>query len=122
MLGIPLNLSLDVGHKRGRFSETLSEKGLEFILSKESSSVAINLGLVLLPAKVDPILEERGRKRNTLGPRSTGHVKMVLALLTEIIALYIQVSIIQVGVMGLESSLPRGRVFLAMFLALDKQF
>ena len=122
MLGISLNLGPDVGHERGGFPETLSEKSFEFIPSKESNLVALNLGLVLLPAEVDPIPKKRGRKENTLGPRGTGRVEMVFALLTEIVALYMQVSIILVGVTGFESSLPGGGVCLAMFLALNKQF
>ena len=122
VLGISLNFGSDVDHKQGRFPKTLSEKSLEFVLSKRGGPVALNLGLVLLPAEVDPILEERGRKRDTFGLRGTGRVKMILALSTEIVALHMQVLIIQVGVTGLEGSLLGGGVCLAMFLALDKQF
>ena len=94
MLGIPLNFSPDIGHKRGGFSETLSEKGLEFILSKGGGPVALNLGLTLLPVEVEPIPKEQGCEGNTLEPCDTGRVKMVLALLTEIVALHMQGPII----------------------------
>ena len=103
---VSLNLGLDVSYKRGGFSKTLLEKSLEFIPSEKSGLVALNLGLMLLLAKINPVSEERSRKENTLGSRSTGRVEIVLALLTEIIALYMQVSIIQVGITGLEGSLP----------------
>ena len=94
VLGVLLNLGSDIGYKRGGFSETLSEKSLEFILSKGGGHVALNLGLVLLLAKVDPGVEERGRKGNTLRPRNTGHVEMVLTLLTEVVVLHVGTTIV----------------------------
>ena len=63
ILGIPLNLGSDVGHKRGEFSETLLEKGLEFISSEGSGLVALNLGLVLLPAEVNLSQKNEAAKR-----------------------------------------------------------
>lgn len=94
VLGISLNLGPDVGHERGGFSETLTEKSLEFVPSKGGGLVALNLGLVLLPAEVNPIPEERGREGNTLGPRGTGRVEMVLTLLTEVVALHMGTTIV----------------------------
>ena len=55
VLRIPLNLDLDVGHKRGEFSETLSEKDFEFIPSEGGGLVALNLGFVLLPGEDNSI-------------------------------------------------------------------
>ena len=82
VLGVPLNLCPNVGHKCDEFSETLLEKNLKFNPSKRGGSVVLNLGLMLLPAEVDPVLKERGRKKNMLGPCGTGYVEMVLTLST----------------------------------------
>ena len=86
MLGISLNLGLDIGYKQGRFFKALLTKDLEFVLSERSNLIALNLGLVLLPAEVDSISEEQGRKRNALMARGTGRVEMILALSTEVVA------------------------------------
>lgn len=58
VLEISLNLSPNTCHKGCGFSEILLKKSFEFISSKEIGTVIFNLGLVLLPVKVDPILEE----------------------------------------------------------------
>lgn len=54
--------------------------------------------------------------------RGFGSVKMVLAPTTEVVALYVQTFIIQVGVLGLESLFSGNKVCLklAMILASDK--
>ena len=122
VLGMSFNLGPDIRHECGRFFKTLLKKSLEFIPSKGGSVVALNLGLVLLPVEVNPVLEERGCKGNTLGLHGTGRVKMILTLLAEVIILYMRVSIVQVGFIGLEGSFLGGEVCLAMFLALDEQF
>ena len=88
MLRIPLNPGSDIDYKRGRFSETRSEKSLEFILSKGGGPIALNLSLVLLPAKVDLVPKERGRKGKKLESCDTGFVEIALALLTKIVALH----------------------------------
>ena len=94
VLGVPLNLGPDVGHERGGFSKTLLEKDLEFIPSEGGGLIALNLGLVLLPAEVDSVPEERGCEGNTLGPRGTGRVEMILTLSTEVVALYVGTTIV----------------------------
>lgn len=58
VLGILLYFCLDISYKQYGFFETLLKKNLEFVLSKENSTAALNLGLVLLPVEVDPISEE----------------------------------------------------------------
>ena len=122
VLGIPLDLGPDASHERGGFSETLPEKSLEFVLSRGDGIVAFHLSFVLLPAEVNLISEERGRKRDAFVARGSGRVEMILTLSTEIIALHVQAAIVKVGVPGLEGSIPGGGVRLAMFLALDKRF
>ena len=77
------------------------KKGLEFVLNKRDGLVALNLGLVLLLAKVDSIPEQRSCKRNALMICGSGHVKMIFTLLTKVVALYMQALIVQVGISGL---------------------
>ena len=122
MLEISLDLGPDASYKQGGFSEILLEKGFKFVSSSGDGIVAFNLSFVLLSAKVNPILEEQGRKENAFVARGSGRIEMILILSTEIIALYMQVLIVKVGVLGLKGSISGGRVCLAMFLALDKQF
>lgn len=57
VLGILLIHGSDTSHKQSRFSKTLLDKNLKFVLNRDSSTVVFNLGLILLPAKVDPIPE-----------------------------------------------------------------
>ena len=58
VLGIALDFSPDIGYKSGRFSKTLPKKSLEFVPSRGTGTVIFNLGLVLLPAEVNPIPKE----------------------------------------------------------------
>lgn len=66
VLEIILNFCSDVSHKKGEFSEILSEKDFKFILSKKSNIIAFNLSLVLLLAKVDLVTEEKSCKKTHL--------------------------------------------------------
>lgn len=88
MLKISLDLNRDAGHKGGGFSKTLLEKSLRFVPSRGDSTVIFNLGLLLLPADVDLIPKEQGFKEDKLGTCDIGHIKMVLAMLIEVITLY----------------------------------
>lgn len=58
VLGILLNLGLDIRHKQDRFSKTLPEKGLKFVPNRKRSTVFLNLGLILLLVKVNLILDK----------------------------------------------------------------
>lgn len=60
VLQIPLDLNPDTGDKSGRFFKALSKKSLELVLNKRDSIIIFNLNLMLLPSKVDPILEKQG--------------------------------------------------------------
>ena len=89
VLQISFDFSRDIVYKRGGFSETLSEEGLEFVSSKGSNPIPLNLSFVLLPAEIDSISEERGRKGDALVARGTGRVNMVFTLLTEVVTLHV---------------------------------
>lgn len=94
MFRIPLYFSPDAGYKSNRFSKTLSEKSLEFVLNKRNNTIIFNLSLILLSEKVDFISEEQNRKKNMLGVCGIDHIKMTLVLMTKIIALYIKATIV----------------------------
>lgn len=88
VLEIILNFCSDVSHKKGEFSEILSEKDLKFILSKKSNIIAFNLSLVLLLAKVDLVTEEKSCKKNAFKTNSIGYIKKIFALPAEGVAFY----------------------------------
>ena len=58
------------------------------ILSKEGGTVVFNLDFLLLLAKVDPILEKKSYERDALVAYNNGYIKIVLALLTKVVAFY----------------------------------
>lgn len=93
VLGISLNFSPDTDYKQSRFSNTMFKKDFEFISNKKDGIILFNLGFVLLLAEVDPILEEQSHKRHALMAFGTGRIKIILALLIEVLALYMLVSI-----------------------------
>lgn len=70
------------------------EKSLKFIPNKKSDIVVLNLNLMLLPAKVGSILKKQGCKKNLLMVFDISCNKIVLILLIEVIALYMQTSIV----------------------------
>lgn len=88
MLRISFGFSLDTNHKGNRFSETLLEKGLVFVLNRGDNIISFKLGLVLCPIEVYPIAGKQSCKKDVLGARDTGRDKMILVLLIKIKALY----------------------------------
>ena len=122
VLGIPLDLGPDASHKRVGFFKALAEKSLGFVPSRRDGTVIFNLGLVLLPAEVDLVPEERGREGDTLVARGSGRVEIVPTLSTEVVALHVQAPIVQVGVPGLEGSFSSNGVRSAMLLTSNKRF
>lgn len=121
ILKISLNLDSYVGYKHSRFSKTLSEKGLKFVFRKKGNSIALNLNLVLLLAEVDSVLEKQNCKENTLGFCDTGRIKIVLTLLTEVIALYMETTMVKVGIPSFEGPILGCKICFAIFLAFHKQ-
>ena len=110
VLGVPFDLTPEVTHERGRFSETLSEKGLELVPGKGGGPVSFFPRFVLLPAEVDSITEERGRERDAFMARGTSCLEMILALSTEVVTFHMQAPIVQAGVLALRG-LSRGAEF-----------
>lgn len=79
---------------------------------------------MLLLVEGDPIPEEQGCKKDAFRVYGTGYIEMIIALLAEIVALYIWGPIVKVKVTGLEKAIASCKVCfkLARFLALNKQF
>lgn len=102
VLRISLDSSLNAGYKDIGFSKALFKNGFELISSRRDGTVIFNLGLVLLPIEINPILKKQHCTKDALGARGNGFVKMVHALLTKIITLYMGAIIVQVGIPGLE--------------------
>lgn len=94
VLRILFDLGLDVGYKQNTFSKILPEKNFKFVPSKRNSIVVFILGLVLLSVESDFILKKQGRKRDTLVVYNTSYIKMILTLLREVVALYMQTFIV----------------------------
>lgn len=101
---------------------TLPKKDLKFVLSKGNGIIVLNLGFMLLPTELGLIVEKEGHKIDAFEIRSTGCVKIVLALLTKVVSFYIQATIVQVEVLEFESPILGGKVCFTIFLALKKQF
>lgn len=62
MLKISLNLGLDTSYKLGRFSKTLLEKGLKFILNRRSA-IIFDLSFVLLPVGTDLVAKKQSCRK-----------------------------------------------------------
>lgn len=85
--------------------QILLKKNIEFVSSKRDDIVAFELGLVLLLAEIDFIIEKESCKKDILRAYCTGCVKIVLALLTEVIALYVEAIIVQIIILGFQALL-----------------
>lgn len=70
------------------------EKSLEFVLNRGGGTIALKLGLILLPAEGNLFLEKQRYKRDALMAYDTGYVKIIFVLLTKVIVLHIQAPIV----------------------------
>lgn len=64
VLKISLNFDLNAGYKQDRFYKILLKKDLEFSLSKGGGTIAFDLSLMLLSAKINLVAEEQSCKKN----------------------------------------------------------
>lgn len=94
VLKILLNFGTNANYKQDKFSKTLLEKSLEFFLSKKNGIVTFNLNFILLPTEVNFVSKKQSHKKKALIICDIGRVKIVFALLTEVMALHMQASII----------------------------
>ena len=72
------------------------KKGLEFLPSNGDCVFSLMLPLVLLPIEVDAITQERCCKRNAVGAFGSGGGKVILTLLTKVIAFHVGFTTIDV--------------------------
>lgn len=84
----------DVLYKQSGFPKTLFQKDPKFVSKRRNGPVAFDLSFMLLPTKTDLILKEQDYKRYMLITLDSNSFEKVLALLTEVIALHMQVFII----------------------------
>lgn len=98
------------------------KKGLEFKSNKKNNIDVFNLRLMVLLIEVNLMPEKQSYKKNVLGVRGTGHVKIVFALLTKVVVFHRGITIIQVRILSLDGPIPRYNVCFTMFLALNTWF
>ena len=65
------------------------EERLELILNDQDKAVCVLFLFLLLPAEVDLVLKEESNKRNSVGTFGFGSGKVILILLTKVIAFYL---------------------------------
>lgn len=78
------------------------------------------MSFILSPLETDVSTEKRGGKKDSIQADGLGGVKMFLTLLANVIVLYMQASIVQVGVLSLKESILGYGVCFALFLAFNK--
>ena len=78
------------------------EERLKLVPRDRDRGLCVMSLLVLLPAEADPVLEERCGKGNPGRPRGSSGSKVVLTLLTEVVAVHVGLSAIYVRGAGLQ--------------------
>ena len=78
------------------------EERLELVPRDRDKAVYVSLPLVLLSAEIDLVPEERRGKKNLTRPCSSSNSKVVLVLLTEVVAVHVGLSAIYIWEMGLQ--------------------
>ena len=96
MLGVVLDLS-PIGVYKGLWvTQALAEECLELVPRNRDKSLCVMSPLVLLPAEADPVSKE-GRCKENLGKLcSSSDSKVVLTLLTEVIAIHMGLSAVYI--------------------------
>ena len=83
------------------------EECLKLVLRDRDKAVYVLFSLVLLPAKTNPVLKKGYNKKNLVSPPSSSSNKIVLILLTEVIILYVELSVIHVWEMSFQGLISR---------------
>ena len=92
VLGVPLELSLVGIHKGLGVTQALSEECLELVSRDRDRNFGVMSLLILLPAEVDPVPQERRSKGNPGRSRGSSGSKIVLTLLIEVVAVHVGLS------------------------------
>ena len=80
----------------------MAEIRLELVPFNRDKAVYVSLPLILLPAEIDLVSEERHSKKNSSRHCSSSGSKVVLTLVTKVIAVYVELSAIYVYGMGFQ--------------------
>ena len=105
VLRVPFELFPDTINKWLGFSQVLLQKGLELCPGNGDQLLTLVATLVLRLVHTNVLAEEKSCKGSPVGPSGPSGLKMVFALLTEVITVYIQVIIIHLRYFSLERSL-----------------
>ena len=89
VLEVPLKLSPVDVHKGLGVTQAMAEECLEFVLCDRDGDFGVMSPLVLQPAEAHPVSQERRGKGNPGRSRSSSGSKIVLTLLTEVVAVYV---------------------------------
>ena len=84
----------------------MAEERLELVPRDRDKNFYVMSLFVLLPAEADPVSEEGRGKKNLSRPPSSSSSKVVLTLLTEVVAIHVRLSAIYVWEAGFQL-LPR---------------
>lgn len=110
ILKIPLVFCLDASHKASKFSNLLSEEGFEFVQNRKNNTVVFNFSLMFFC------------KKDALGVYSASCIKIVFALLTNVVTLYMQAIVVHVEVLSLKSFISSCGVCFAISWRLTNNF
>ena len=92
MLGVPAKLSPVGVHKSLSVTKALSEECFELVPRDRDRGFGIMFPLVLLPTEADPVPQERRGKGNPGRSRGSSGSKIVLTLLTKVVAVHVGLS------------------------------
>ena len=101
VLGVSLDLPSVGIHKGLGVTQAPAEEGLELVPRDRDRGIGVMSPLVLLPAEANPVPEEGRGKGNPGRPRSSGGSKVVLTLLTRVLAVHVGLSAVYVQGAGL---------------------
>ena len=102
ILGVSLDLTPVGIHKGLGVTQAPAEERLELILGDRDRGIGVMPPLVLLPAEANSVPEEGRGKGNPGRPCSSGGSKVVLILLTEVVAVNVGLSVVYVRGAGLQ--------------------
>lgn len=122
ILEILLNCYSNISYKQGGFSKILLKKNFKFVTNRENNIITFKLSLVLLLTEDNLVTKKQRCKRDIFRAYGIGCVKIIIEMPVEIIVFYIQALIVKFGIFGLNHSILKGKICLAIFLALNKQF
>lgn len=102
VLWISSDFAPNIIYKQDRFIKTFLQNDFKLVPDCRNSAIEFDLGLILLPTKKNSIFQEAICKRYMFNAFGSDCFKMIFALLTEVVALFMQVTIKQVRISSFE--------------------